>query len=1240
MKLYFSILYIIASCVLHVVMCSPTSCGNSSIRLIEVYSEEEHATSKYVNGTSLSMLDEVVTNCTTVYFCSLKINLDKSLSFSNLNYISFIGLNVTTIDCGGNSSLQFMNVNSLFIRGVEFFNCAEVHTMVLNYRKVQEFYFVCGIYIENSVNINFTDVVISHASGTGVYVFSTGGIVSFTRCIFTNNGKGTQQKGNGISIEMVPHNQTTNMSICNSSYQFRYCIFEDNNAFEVDVKSTPFGRGGGLRLFLRNSASNNIIKVSHCIFRNNTASLWGGGLFISIHDEASNNSIYIDNSQFIGNRSPHGGGGAYYVGFPCNGIVQSCLNNSFLLSSCQFSSNNAKYGGATSFDSTRVFNSSISTELYNKIKHYKCTWRNNTGHYGSAISILPYTWSVLATGVFPVPVFEDCTLTNNFVTKHETRLLNFYRKSSTGAGTLYCTLFSLNFTGNLIFERNNGSAILASSCSLSFKESSTVSFTQNSGQVGGALNLLGHSRMCIQRNCSFQFINNTAERNGGAIYQQSSDILEHSYSFNCFISRSDDTSGDLIYFHFAGNQAGVGNQQAGYGNSIYSVSLLPCIRQYTNSTNHDYSIFNNMANFTFHGNIEDEISTGVSNFTVNETDEAKEYVPIIAGKYTKIPFEGQDNFFHKRRDVYTITVSKDENSTVSVDSHSSYVTDGSISLLGSPGDEAEITLSTITSHKTTLTFLVRMQECPPGYVLTESQNSKRCICSLDTDAAYYIGIQFCNASLFQANRGGIYWYGYESNKPVSDSTFITGYCHEHYCNSRSDDYLPSTASRELLNDVICKPSRIGKLCSLCKQNLTAYYHARHHKCGPRDKCYLGSLFYIISDIIPFTIVFIIVIAFNISFTSGSTTGFIFYAQVVVFFQITSLGKSYRIKSYSSEIYEMFNLQFLPGRTLSYCLFENGNTLDVIMFEYVTVFYSLFLVLVITLIFKVCDTRQIKRIFRVRVNAIKNSIIHGLSAFLVLCFFRCAKISIRLLSFTYIRGRTAIPIQRVVYFNGELEWFSMDHLKYAIPAIFISMVINVIPLTLLLIYPLCYQCLGILKLDDTKCALIFYKLMPLKRLRPFFDSFQSCYKDNCRFFSGLYFMYRILILLNVSLNYIEVFYVTLEVLLILMFLIHAIVQPYKKRVHNNIDSLLFANMAIINGLTMYNNTGLQYRNRTLWHSEFINFLQEVLLLLPILCVIIYKAYHFTKTFISRCFKSVLNKHDNGMEEYADLLTERT
>lgn len=35
-------------------------------------------------------------------------------------------------------------------------------------------------------------------------------------------------------------------------------------------------------------------------------------------------------------------------------------------------------------------------------------------------------------------------------------------------------------------------------------------------------------------------------------------------------------------------------------------------------------------------------------------------------------------------------------------------------------------------------------------------------------------------------------------------------------------------------------------------------------------------------------------------------------------------------------------------------------------------------------------------------------------------------------------------------------------------------------------------------------------------------------------------------------------------------IHAIFQPYKRKMHNNIiDTLLFTNLAIINGITLYN-----------------------------------------------------------------------
>lgn len=232
--------------------------------------------------------------------------------------------------------------------------------------------------------------------------------------------------------------------------------------------------------------------------------------------------------------------------------------------------------------------------------------------------------------------------------------------------------------------------------------------------------------------------------------------------------------------------------------------------------------------------------------------------------------------------------------------------------------------------------------------------------------------------------------------------------------------------------------------------------------------------------------------------------------------------------------------------------KNGNTLDLLAIRYVTFLYSFCLVISIILVLKICNITQIKLFFRCRVHSVQTSIVHSLSAFLVLCFAECAKISINMLSYGFILGQ-----------RGNLK-----HLKYVIPTSVIAFIIVCIPLYVLLVHPLSCKCLNVLKLSENRVMLILNRLIPVEKLKPFLDSFQGGYKDNFRFMSGLYFLYRILILLNVAMNYIDYFFITLEVQLILMFLIHAVVQPYKNIAHNIIDSLLFANMAIINGLSMH------------------------------------------------------------------------
>ena len=68
-------------------------------------------------------------------------------------------------------------------------------------------------------------------------------------------------------------------------------------------------------------------------------------------------------------------------------------------------------------------------------------------------------------------------------------------------------------------------------------------------------------------------------------------------------------------------------------------------------------------------------------------------------------------------------------------------------------------------------------------------------------------------------------------------------------------------------------------------------------------------------------------------------------------------------------------------------------------------------------------------------------------------------------------------------------------------------------------------------------------------------------------SGLYFLYRIIPLLIFRVNDFTVFYLMIEAFLISMLALHCLVQPYKRRLHNQIDCLIFTILAVINGLSL-------------------------------------------------------------------------
>lgn len=511
--------------------------------------------------------------------------------------------------------------------------------------------------------------------------------------------------------------------------------------------------------------------------------------------------------------------------------------------------------------------------------------------------------------------------------------------------------------------------------------------------------------------------------------------------------------------------------------------------------------------------------------------------------------------------------------------------------------------STATFRHESVLLLSRsnISSCPPGFVYNNSTG-----CTLSP--SQYLGISMCphNVTNREACWSGGYWIGYNKNEMESEDTLLFGYCPPTFCSSKYHHLLPRIANREDLNLIICSDSHTSTLCGRCKPGFSVYYHSLDFKCKVNKLCKWGWLFFVLSEIVPVSLIFIAIIGFNISFTSGLLNGFIFFCQVVEMFQLTARGfiplsnTANLLHRIHYLIFLCFNLDTFVLDEISYCIWKGANALDILAFSYVTMVYAFIFIASLIFCINRCTNRcTLRRLPSSQWMKFQSNIIHGLSALLVLFFAHSVRASILLLSPTKIYSKGMKFNKNVVTYDGEIQFLSTQHLPYAIPAIVILLLASMPPI-LLLVYPLHYKILAALGVAETRYVNI--ALRPLERIRPFMDSFQGCFKDNCRFFSGLYFVYRFLFLINMINLKLEdtYFYITLQ--LLVMLILHALCQPYKKRLHNIFDGLLFGNLAMINALTSYNFSIISGKEETPNISVPI-WIQIVLVFLPLLVLIV-------------------------------------
>ena len=786
------------------------------------------------------------------------------LSFTNSSHFS----NNSAADTGGGISTS---ISTLAFRGKNTFenNSADLGG---------------GIHMWNS-SFDFLGrniFILNHARRDGGGIYGRGdGTVNLNG--FNSFQDNKAERGGGIFLESCNfttwrRNCSTN---CDSKLTVPNNIFERNNAAKD---------GGGICIInsmFKLSGSNN--------FYDNEAEM-GGGMFIE------DGRLSLSGSSLFHNNKGTAGGGLY--AFKCvfevygmyNFTANSAINGGggfaavystlYLAGKTNFQSNSALSGGAMYMEDTQVNLNGTNRFIHDSAYYEGGAVCMRGGKINiSGRNVFEHNSAAMRGGSF----FATCTAINF------TGIITVCNSTSPEGAGVHVVSSSIIFEGKTQFQNNlaqYGGAVFSENSTFIFGKRKDKkakfcnhcrvfpgfdgsSFISNTALRGGAMHLDHQSSMYIHPLACMLFENNTAKEYGGAIYviditrnSTCPPVLDLPSRNECFVYMISDEMSEpgRINLTFQGNIAGK------RGSVLYGGMLNKCNNSYLEEN----------ALHLFNSSIEDETkiaaisSDSVLCFcteggphklecdkekTMNAFPGQKVNVSVIAVDQTDTPIQTA---------IHTNLISDEKHNSKVCEAFSQeregLCTNRSYTIT-SPSTTSKLLLyPTAVSGSSTPTVLnITFQNCPIGFEKSNSTN--KCIC----DHRLQIFNITCNIDSQTLLRTGemSFWV----NASYDDGSF-KGYithpqCPLNYCTKESKHINLNNSDEQ------CDSNHSGLLCGSCKENFS--FILGGSQCRKCSNEYLALL-------IPFALagvaLVILLFALNMTVTTGTLHGLIFYAIIV------------------------------------------------------------------------------------------------------------------------------------------------------------------------------------------------------------------------------------------------------------------------------------------------------------------------------------------------------------------------
>ena len=488
---------------------------------------------------------------------------------------------------------------------------------------------------------------------------------------------------------------------------------------------------------------------------------------------------------------------------------------------------------------------------------------------------------------------------------------------------------------------------------------------------------------------------------------------------------------------------------------------------------------------------------------------------------------------------------------------------------------------------------LNLTTCPLGYVFKTPPNSQpiqgTCECVVIAN-----DVVQCDFVLGVACIRHGYWLGKTNADDILEDTLIdTAPCQYPYCKtdlppcpiigqSQTYNQLP------VAQDEQCNGLYGGLLCRSCRED--AVFSFESVNCIPSSNCKPWQPYVTLVLVVVFQLVlgFGIVIGLKASFKTGigHLYGPLFFIAVLRLIPFGYYIEYDQLEFIISIFQSVLLLNLEVFGNIPWCFFSNINPL----LNYSLHFLGPFIIAVILL-----STVLLARYYPRQFLSLQNSPVQAICLLILLSFWSVSDICIQLL-------KPTTTLSGVKGWRVALQP-NIQYLKdpYHIVTWIISTVLLIflfVPFILLLFF-----------------SPLLRRKFNLTRIQPLLDAFQSCYDDKFRWYSGVYLLSWIILNINMP-------YYVMEIILVAVGALHFMIQPYKYRWLNIVDTLLLVDLNLLASLISVNSTKSIHKETVL--------IRYILVVLPLTYITFGGVWIIGVIIIKWCKCKVLTGKNNKQE----------